>query len=485
MLMEGAKCMGPIDALFTAGQVVSTGSDAKKSMQNQMKVGANKYDAILNNTIVKAPEAGGQRNALNANPMFRRASEEIDFLYKAAEFAEDNRRPKKNNQRFQNRDNVRRLESSKSFKPRNNDNRAIKEPSHLVEIKNDREKKEYNPFLTAGGAVLGAAALQALFTKSLKAPVSSIKSGVDDFKYSIPRKTIGKNKHVREVMKTLKTGTKKMNSNLKGQMNASNNYSARNSFNKTVADNVGSSANVASSVGKQTANTSANNKMQTIKKSIRDDFVRSGIEAVPYYLAPAAFGYLAGKNISHPEDDSGVKRIIMDVPSDLMQSTGNKKRKPRQTGKITKEASDISALDLPKNLANDLSWSEWAKTQLPRKALQGLGRSLFPAMVIHSTGRNIKGRLEKLEHNDNADHVKPGDTRIIIETIPTSKDGEKETSPGIKKSAADRAEDAKKIVESIMKDSVEPNDKKVQTLMSYDKMKQGVLKKQRMTKMEG
>lgn len=380
--------MNPLSAIFTAQEVIDTGRKTRKNMKDQLNSGTNKYDLLLNNKVVKAPTSGGEINAVNVNPLFRSASEEIDFLHKVANDG--------NTYNFHHNRNRKKMYHGK---PRND---FEKEKSNLKVIPENDEKLEFNPYLVAGGSILGAAAIQALTSKNLTAPLSSMKNGVKDFAYRLPRKTLGKKKPIGRAMDVLKMSVKPLYKEDRIHMNKTSTW-IDHEYEKIATMN---------SFTKKFEKINNSPKAQKIKGVLRDDFIRTGIETIPYYTAPAALGYFAGKNISHPEDDPGVQRVIVEVPLENF---------PKKTNKKTPKKALYQATNLEKQaIRNDMSWSEWATNELPRKAVQGLGRTVFPAAVIGLTGRNIKGRLERLEKKDsnqNSD-LKNGTARIIIETKP-------------------------------------------------------------------
>mgnify|MGYP000942048690 CR=1 FL=1 len=465
--------MDPITAIFTGQEIARTAKDTDKNAKQQLKAGTNKYDKILKNQIIKAPGGGGVRNAVNINPMFRNAGEKIDFLYKVAS---DNRQ-----QKGYNRGNRDRRPYNKN-KPYD-----AKEEIHLREI-NDNDKSSLNPYLTAGGAVLGSAALQALLTKDPMAPVNSARKGTEKFIHKIPRKTIGKNKTVRNILDVIKTGTKPVCRTF--HKDATTSEFIDKMFEKTASDR--------------------------LKSIIRDDFIRGGIESIPYSATPAALRYFTNKSKSRHSDestdhDSNVTQVVIDVPIEYLYGN-NKKKKYDIPKQISPNNSDVTqaVIDIPIDYLygnnkkkesrmpkqasemqhpKSLSWKEWALDTLPRRVARGLGTTILPAIVINVTGRNIKGGLEKKKSSKKNTPINAplpnGMARIIVQT----------NGSGISKKASQKLDDLVKIASSVekteknIKKSIENTDTEKQkkkemqkqiSLINYDDLKQGILKQRRM-----
>ena len=145
-------------------------------------------------------------------------------------------------------------------------------------------------------------------------------------------------------------------------------------------------------------------KLDDAKLMFIQDFLRPGLEAVPYFAAPAALSYAIGKDLNNnlrpvrgPEASSS--KVVIDVPiekkaSDTSPVTGYRARKP----------------DIDKN------WGEWASQNLPSQALRGLGRAVFPATAIALIGRDIRRGMLDTSVMNNLPPVPEGHARLIVET---------------------------------------------------------------------
>jgi hypothetical protein len=474
--------MDPITALMTGSEIAGAGKKTKKNITDEMSSNINKYDAILGNKVTKAPASGGQVNAINSNPMFRNASEELDFLYKLAGEKESDFYP----YRERKRDNRNR-------RPNNNFRALTDYPNqeiNLREIRENGDNQKINPYALAGGSVLGAAALQALLMKDPKAPIQSISRGTNLFIHKLPKKVLGKNKNAKNMIDIIRTGTKPYQK--RGTKNGAKTFNESKVFNEAAQKNVKPDIDTLVEAEKEASQlidelfykqanlqtkveeVAASPKMQKARRMIRDDFFRSGIESVPYYAAPAALGYVTGKNLSHPEDDPNVTRVIVDVPLENLQD------------KMSKKAAE-AATEIGQAIANaktDMSWKEWATEQLPKRTIQGLGRAVFPAIVIGVTGRNIKGRLEKLEKNDkNGDGVKDGTARITIETKPpVIKKASEELDVLCKEASSALTDTVEKLKSIDLSEQTKKELQKTKNLTNFNNLKMGVTKQYRTMK---
>lgn len=258
----------------------------------------------------------------------------------------------------------------------NASNKIKKIASELKEVK---EKKD-NLFPLAMGVLLGAGAFNAAAHKNISAPLGVVGEGVRDFAERMPRKMMKKNpvtKHVQEVFKTVKSSSRKKQAS-------------------EYEEEIIKIARLSSKISKA--------KLDDAKLMLRQDFLRPGLEAVPYFAAPAALSYAIGKDLNNnlrpvrgPEASSS--KVVIDVPiekkaSDIPPATGYRARKP----------------DIDKN------WGEWASQNLPSQALRGLGRAVFPATVIALIGRDIRRGMLDTSVMNNLPPVPEGHARLIVET---------------------------------------------------------------------
>ncbi|MDF2841707.1 MAG: hypothetical protein K0R00_133 [Herbinix sp.] len=515
--------MDPISSFFLGNEIIGTGKKTKQNIKAQMAAGS-KYDAILGNKLVKAPSGDGTINAVNSNPLFRNASEELDFLCKAAEETSGSNATAPRNQSYNNRpynnnranNSYGNRNSNYSRPNRNYQSNRPQQPSmpiNLVEIKekNYHDNDEgFNPYLVAGGAVLGAGLLQGLAKKNPMAPVQSAKKGLDKFVHKLPRKILGKNKSMKTVMDVVKDGTKDVrNEKINNARNVSRKLSQEHSNMRRdmggllysdgdIYDALHNSGKQASVVLDEVFEKSASiqSKVQdTIskvrpkaKQMVRDDFLRAGLESIPYYGAPALAGFVAGKNIFDPAVDPNVERVVVDFPLSSLQKQ-NKPRKRKTTGSISKQAYDagieLGQIPQPRNIP----WGEWAKETLPKKALQGLSRSIFPALFIATTGRNLKGRLEKLEQKEDSPKSQPIPDGIARVTIETKKAPEIKTASEeldyLFKIASGVIKDIEEKVNNVDIDKLEQKKlNKQDTLTNYDGLKSGMSKQYHMVGLE-
>jgi len=258
----------------------------------------------------------------------------------------------------------------------NASNKIKKIASELKEVK---EKKD-NLFPLAMGVLLGAGAFNAAAHKNISAPLGVVGEGVKDFAERMPRKMMKKNpvtKHVQEVFKTVKSSSRKKQAS-------------------EYEEEIIKIARLSSKINKA--------KLDDAKLMFRQDFLRPGLEAVPYFAAPAALSYAIGKDLNNnlrpvrgPEASSS--KVVIDVPiekkaSDTPPATGYRARKP----------------DIDKN------WGEWASQNLPSQALRGLGRAVFPATAIALIGRDIRRGMLDISVMNNLPPVPEGHARLIVET---------------------------------------------------------------------
>lgn len=420
-----------LTTFFIAGDVFDTMNKSRKKMSYELNNGSNKYDDILKNKIVKAPMEDGAINAVNSNPMFRNASEEVDFLCKVASenYSNRNYHYNKNN----------------SYYNKNKNENDKKEEINLKPIPfDDNKKNTINPYVLLGSSVLTAGAIEALIKKDIKAPLKSTKKGFNDFVYEAPRNIGEHNKVVKNVKRVIRKGTKP----LRGKNNPNNGFGSMNKLAATL------------------------DKKTNLKKMFKEDFVRQGLETIPYYGAPAVAGYLISKCIAQPSSKNKTSKIVIDVPIEELQKADNQNN--IDNSEVYKRASE-----------DDLSWGDWAKYKLPSKAVQGLSKNLFPAIIVAATGRNIKGNLEKVDRdrlkNNKLPPQEPGKIRIVIDTNEPMDVKASYALDEFYKFASDAAKDADKKIENADVDKKEKEEeRKTESLINYDKMRQGMLKQQRM-----
>ncbi|MGL5715933.1 MAG: hypothetical protein ACRCX2_23155 [Paraclostridium sp.] len=117
----------------------------------------------------------------------------------------------------------------------------------------------------------------------------------------------------------------------------------------------------------------ASNK-EFAKKVFKDHFLKSGLESIPYYAAPAALGYALSTDLS-----KGFKKPGSDKKKDGKEKTAGFLN-PGKKAKL-----------------------EHATERAIERAADGLGRTVFPATVTAATGRNIMKSFDKVNHNDDTD----------------------------------------------------------------------------------
>ena len=262
----------------------------------------------------------------------------------------------------------------------NASNKIKKIASELKEVK---EKKD-NLFPLAMGVLLGAGAFNAAAHKNISAPLGVVGEGVKDFAERMPRKMMKKNpvtKHVQEVFKTVKSSSRKKQAS-------------------EYEEEIIKIARLSSKI--------SNAKLDDAKLMLRQDFLRPGLEAVPYFAAPAALSYAIGKDLNNnlrpvrgPEASSS--KVVIDVPIEK-KAAFKKKPIPPATGYRARKP------DIDKN------WGEWASQNLPSQALRGLGRAIFPATAIALIGRDIRRGMLDTSVMNNLPPVPEGHARLIVET---------------------------------------------------------------------
>lgn len=328
-------------------------------MSKELKpMGNNKYDILMKNQIVKAPKESGLLNAVNKT---------ADIHYIAADIVKlaEERKPRS----YENSHNYQRPEEVRYQRPRS--------PEDVV-------------LPLAGGILLGSAGFNAYANKDIGAPVKVVSSGLNDFKNTMPKKFLKRTKggkYISEVLRSVKNMSRK----------------------KVASDYI-------YEIEKTAAIKKVNLKKNFIndaKLMIRQDFVRPGIEAVPYFAAPAALSYLVGKDINNnlsPVRGKDVSnKIVIDVPLEKKASISNKFKKAKVSGYAARKP-DVQR-----------TWKEWSTQNLPSQALRGLGRSIFPASVIALVGRDIKRDMARVDMISNITPIPEGHARIVIETNDKSK----------------------------------------------------------------
>lgn len=138
-----------------------------------------------------------------------------------------------------------------------------------------------------------------------------------------------------------------------------------------------------------------NAKYDFAKKVFKENFLRAGVESIPYNLAPAVASVALGRDLKRggtkiEPSSTDVKTTIIDIPSEQLQD-------------ITKKQATVN---------------ENTKRFIERSA-EGLGRAVFPAATSAFLGKNIMNNMENLKDKNNKLNTlsspKEGMTRIIIQ----------------------------------------------------------------------
>jgi len=404
--------MNPMTALWVGSEAVTAGKKAKVGAGSIMK-GNNKYNKILKNDQIAAPK-------INTEPkLFKSASEELDFLYEVAGGKEV-----------------------------------------LAELREIREDdKKHSPYLFPAALLAASAGTHAIVKKDITAPGKLLWR-------------VGPQKLKREVGKAFGRAFPSTNSArkaIKDISKASKGKAASDKAKKTINNNKDWFDPMIKKAALEGIKSSAPETYQALKgrklakKLFKEDFIRGGLEAIPFWGVPAAAGMIVGKNIYDPSRDrDNNKKIVVDVPAN---------------GALSKMAASARQyVSKP--------WKDWAREDLSSAGARGLGRALAVTGVVGVTGRNIRGRWEKMDGQGDLPPVEEGKIRLIIEQ-PASKTKKKASEELDKmfaeKLAANAVVDAQ---EKIKKSSIDEKEKiknrRAKALQNYDGLKQGVLKQVRM-----
>lgn len=521
--------MGPVSKFMTGMFAVDAAKGAGEGVKHEIKNPGNKYDDILGNKLIKAPKAGGTMNALNANPMYKRASDEINERY--------NRKKEFDGLRQVRDDDDEKKEISPYLFPAGAVGAGVAANVYAAgnlrkddfidrQMKNLRgslERKLIKPWTDPGQVAKANKKIDNLIRErrtaleksrdvvmSSKRPIGEIKymghragegirSGVSKVVHSIPSKIISQSPFGREVLDTARNVRERAGRNEVVNEILSNNKTEgsnvyKNTFESLKKTPVGEAtrkvinhtptrwgvglagsalAGGAAVYGisdlldrhkaKREEEKTAFDKTRFLEgaRSKGRNFVRSGVEGSVYFGTPALAGFAVGKNIANPifdkiEDNSD--KMVVEVPiGEVKQRSINLEKQAF--------ANSTGPAALP--------WGRWAKEVLPDRTMQGMAWATVPAAITVGTGRNIKGRLEKIEgYESKLPPLEEGRARVTIETRPHV--NEEKTASDIRK-AID-----KKIKQVELERRLREQQRKEGTLMNFDGLVEGVRKQQRM-----
>lgn len=401
-----------VNKVFAGMEVVDGTKRVKKTYNDSFE---NKYDNILGTTMTKGPKVMGINNASLSNPKYASSHELVENTYDLIKEASIKRKLKPLNKArvkawdfivdADKKNTAHLSNAAKSIK--NKDIKgALKHSANAskftapalattalagagtTKLLSDLDKSpEYdkNKLLpvVVGTGVAGSMIANSINNKNFTKSVKLIGDVARDAMHKQPGNMIDKtgpvgqfarktySSVVKKSHKTAKDADKIRQESFSKHMKTVNKAYNKNGKNK--------------SFNKMKKHASTQNT-EFAKRVFKENFLKNGLESIPYYAAPAALSYAMSRDMRN-----GLK----------------KKQEAQQPNVIN--------IDLSKSA----SFADPTKTRKVfersiERAADGVGRAIFPATVTAITGRNIMNSLEDINENKNSTNTSSDMAKIIV-----------------------------------------------------------------------